>query len=356
MTRKHITLFFVTVFVLSTLTVASASPSLDWEGQAERLWSSGTGIYNYTPSVIVDDEDVYHFWWCQNETEYEIIDFIHYRTGTIVHDEWEFSEPSRALSPGDEGSWESVHVCDPAVVKGKFAYDGEDYSWAMFYLGTDQLDNNHNQLGLALANYPEGPWVKIDANPLITSTSTLAWGVGQPSVTSIDGEGKVLLFYTKGNANGTHVFRRELNLRDLDDPVVGMPVQITELGLQSRDGVAPNIFHNADFAYDPNGDQFLVVAPQHPFDKEEPSWVSSSVQIARISGGDIWGGGGRWSVLGTIDQGETNKPRNHNAAIVRTVFGTLPEDSKVRLVVSTGDLGENWLWSYTLYEISGSLK
>ena len=154
----------------------------------------------------------------------------------------------------------------------------------------------------------------------------------------------------------THVYRRELNFRDMDDPMIGKAVRVSDIGLQSRDGVSMNVFHNADFVYDPTTDNFVVVAPQHPFDEEVPSWVSSVVQIALIPGGDIWGGGGAWTVLGTIGPEESGKARNHNAAIVRSIYGTLPKPDQVQVVLSTGDVGENWLWSYTLYDMVGVLE
>ena len=324
-----------------------------WKGEATRLFSNGYGYYNYAPSVI-ETSTAQYYWWCQNDQPYVVRDYIFYRKRVLNNGHWVWEPRQVALAPGEPGTWDSVHVCDPSVVKGRFAYRGEVYSLALFYLGTDQWDNNHNQIGVAFAKDWDGPWVKYDKNPIIRALSTADWGVGQPNAVSLDGQGRIILFYTRGDYAGTRMFVQELDFANMDQPDYGVPVKLPEAGLTSRDG-SKEVLHNASLVFDPASNRFYMVRPQHPFDKELPSFVASALQINAIDADSIWSGTGVWEVLGTITSKETGFPRNHNAELSRTPFGTIPEPGVLTVTFTTAVTGDRWLWSYTLFQIKGYL-
>jgi hypothetical protein len=198
------------------------------------------------------------------------------------------------LTP-DTSGWDSKHVCDPAVVKGSFG--NGLYQYAMFYTGTDS-DNVNNQVGVAFSNSYNGPWQKWSGNPLMKTTSSTSWGVGQPSATAISG-GSIMLFFTRGDRSGTRVMRMTVDFTNLNSPLKNSELVLTKIGLTSRDG-SPEDFHNADFVYDSRKDRFIVVRERHPFDTNVPSWVASEVQIVWINGSSVWNGGGSWTVMGNI--------------------------------------------------------
>jgi hypothetical protein len=75
------------------------------------------------------------------------------------------------LRHSEPGCWDSFHVCDPSIVAGAFRYNGRRYSWALFYLGNDVDASRHNQVGVAFANDPAGPWTRM-ARPIITHDYT----------------------------------------------------------------------------------------------------------------------------------------------------------------------------------------
>lgn len=116
------------------------------------LFDDSPGYYNYTPCLVTDG-DTEHVWYCRNLAAYEVTDTIAYRRRGPTG----FSSPEVALAP-EPGAWDGVHVCDPAVCAGEFRDGARVYHWIMAYLGCDQRDSRHNQLGLALADAPEGPW------------------------------------------------------------------------------------------------------------------------------------------------------------------------------------------------------
>lgn len=138
-------------------------------------------------------------------------------------------------------------------------------------------------------------------------------------------------------------------------PVVGTKTPVTTAGLTGSDG-AGDWLNDADFAYDPSRDRFYAVREQHPYPADEPNYIGSSVQVVSISGASIWNGGGTWNVEGAIAPALTGFARNHNAGIVRTEFGTLPDPAALGIVFTTSCGGcSGSLWQYALHEVDGAL-
>lgn len=76
------------------------------------------------------------------------------------------------------------------MIKGEFTYQEEKYSYLMAYLGCVTSDNTKNEVGLAVAKAPEGPFIKIESNPIchyeLNDNKGFQWGYGQPSMVSMD--------------------------------------------------------------------------------------------------------------------------------------------------------------------------
>jgi len=281
----------------------------------------------------------------------------------LVNDTLEFSvffsdesSLSVAASGAVQSAFDKHHACDPDVIKGQFLFGGTTYSWAMFYLGEDSAPGScmHNQIGIAFADDPAGPWVKWPGNPIVPFESYDYWGIGQSSAVSIDCAGHLYLFYSRGDQFGTRMVRRELNLADMDSPKVGPEVLLPKDGLTSIDG-SPVIFHNASIVYDSVRDMFFTCRPRHPFDSTTPDFISSQMQIACIEGDAIRTGIGTWEVLGHIDSTLSGRPRNHNCGILQDGYGKLPNASEITVAFAISVEGGGWLWSYRLYKITGEL-
>jgi len=336
--------------VFVNLCICSSVLAFEWEpNQSWQMFDSEYRTYNYAPSSIIsEDGTVESHFYCSNKDAGQVYDHIYLRQR--INGVWQ--PKTLVLSPSATG-WDLEHTCDPSVIKGEFNYNGTTYQWAMFYLGCDVTTCKHNQIGVAFANNLTGPWVKWDGNPIIPFTSYSWWGVGQQSATSIDGAGRMLLFYTRGDYGGTRMLRQELDLSDMSSPVIGNAVRLPEAGLTSRDG-SKAIFHNANLVYDPDRDKFFVSRPTHPVGPPDLPFCEQ-LQIACIDGDYIWAGFGSWDVLGHIDSSQSGFPRNHNCGIMRTPYGYLPDFDSIRVIFAVSQESPDWLWTHRLHSIKGNL-
>jgi hypothetical protein len=338
------------------------TPQVQWNHQTLReVYNPPGRLYCYSPSVVVvgHEENIFS---CQNVQDGVIRDHIVHtirRGGKVVS-----NEP--VLAPGAPGAWDSFHVCDPSVIEGSFRLEGNDYRLAMFYLGNDVDASRRNQVGVAFANHFAGPWVRY-AQPVVRYPGKVAdlWGAGQPSAVSLDGKGRVLLFYTVGVETGTFIERREMDLSDMAAPQIGPAVRLTTRGLTDREG-RPDFFNQADFVYHPPSDRYFAIRAQRPHAGEYPTYVDPSVQLISIEAVHVRDGGGAWRIEGVIDPQLTGFPRNHNAGLARTSRGELHgEDRFVRVVFTVSESARtrpesivghpDALWTYALWEITGRL-
>jgi hypothetical protein len=263
------------------------------------------------------------------------------------------------LAPGPAGAWDSFHVCDPSVISGRYRFGGVTYRYAMFYLGNPVDASADNQIGVAFSNDPAGDWTRYPT-PIVTHAADGSWGVGQPSAVSLDGGGRVLLFFTNGDATGTYGLWETLDLSDMARPVLGSPRPVPTAGLVGVDG-APDVLNDFDVAYSPVRDRFYMVRDQHPNPTDIPSWISASVQVNSISREGLLGGGGTWTVEGNVNPALTGFPRNHDAGLVRTAAGQLPDRNQLTVVFATSCAGTSCngvapLWTYGLERVTGHLS
>ena len=321
-------------------TSATAQSGAAWDQPAPFYAPSGRQMYAYAPSAISDGGQTYVY-TCHNKVNGVIDDHIFYthigRAG----------EDRPVVAPGS--GWDSQHICDPTVVAVDVHYGGTSYRYAMFFLGTD-LPNSRNQIGVAFANSLGGPWVK-HPEPVVRTpySDPAAWGVGQPSATTINpNTGEVMLFYTRGGPDETQAYFRTVNLATM---TVGNPVRITNAGLADR------TLHNFDVAYDPQNDRFIAIREAGPRPSEQPDFISAQVEVVTLLGADMWAGTGTWEPIGTIGQAQTAYPRNHNAGLLRTVYGTLPSSNSVTAVVSVGLVGPHpaSLYTYELWKTTAPI-
>lgn len=341
------------LFLLTMNSLSASDPVVAWtEGSLRPLYDPGDDFYSYSPSVIRDG-DVELYWSCHNREANVVRDYIYYfeRRGG------EISEGRPVLGPGPAGAWDSFHVCDPAVVQGEFGFEGESYRYAMFYLGNDVDASLNNQIGVAFTNEIDGEWIRYP-EPIVAHIPSGTWGVGQPSVVSIDGKGRVLVFFTRGHKK-TGGFCQEIDLTDMTAPRVGKERPVTNNGLTRLDGT-PDYLNNFDIVYDPTRDRFFAIRGQRPYETSEPTYISPRLEIISIPSAAIWRGRGRWRSETLLIPEITGHARNHNAGIERTLHGHLPDPTRLHVVFATacaaGDCEDRRpLWTYSLWEIEGKI-
>lgn len=312
---------------------------------AEDLFlDNGSGIYNYAASVI-SSGGTEHVFYCSNRKSTVVTDYICYRQCTMQSDgTYVYSDKQTVLKP-TSGTWDGTHVCDPSVIQGSFSYNGSSYCYLMAYLGCNTTNSQENKIGLAVSNSLSGGWTKIAANPIISipydtaHADAFQWGVGQPSILSIDGGGNVLICYTQGTWNLTSQIASVWNLSDLNNPVCLGSATVSNNG-------TGDFISNADFAYS-SGTLFLI-CDKHPFSAGTLSNVSdvSAVYSTSISnlGDPNQFASCTWSPVATI--GIYSK--NHNAAFFRDGYGNLA--SRNVLYTKADQLGTfaDSLWTYRL--------
>ena len=326
--------------------------AVDFEGVLFGEDMSQTKYFNYCPAILTETDEngdqVMHIWYCTNKDDGIIMDHIGYRKGVQQADgKWLFSEQQIVLQP-TPGTWDARHTCDPAVIRGEFQLGGKTYSYLMAYLGCVTEDYSNNETGIAVAERPEGPWIKVDSlNPIEPWADECAdgsWGTGMPALVSIDQKGEVLLFY-QSTARGTGIERWDLS--DLDSPNLKakFTVSIGHNGILNSQGVKCNI-GIPDFAYDPVAERFYVCGVTNEKNPPDVSktLVNSHSMVAYLENVGsmeelctiLQAGGYTWKMAGYVGPDDTGFERNHNPGLVRDAYGYLPDSSQIGVVVSTG--------------------
>jgi hypothetical protein len=338
----------------------------------EPAFSRKGDYYNYTPCIIQEEDgQTRYVFYCANRTPGDVTDYICYRKAERKPEGWVWGQEKVALAPGKERSlWDSRHVCDPDIVAGRFRYAGKEWSYALFYLGCDAESSRHNQVGAAFSNSLNGPWLKYP-EPIVRYTQDPAggivgtrdgwpvyryWGVGQPAAVSLDGGGKVWLFFSRGEEE-TGEEMVEIDLSDMDAGMQSGPRRkVPTEGLKRADGGPLGVLMNIGLLYDKAHDRFFMVREGElpPGDGRFPGFVSSYVQLAQISGEDLRAGRGIWHILANIGPETTGWPRNHNAFLLRDARGYRIDPKHLTLGISVAQAFDQappafaWLWTYRI--------
>jgi hypothetical protein len=324
-----------------------------------------------------------HVLYCGNTVSGVMHDHAMLTVGILENGVWSWSTPRIAFGPElattAQTQWFDYHTCDPDAVRGAFDWNGHVYSWAVFFTGygctvSTPLDEQGacdsqswipNQVGVAFADSldaPESEW-QVFPEPLVSGTMEFGqpcvdgdFCVGQPSVTSVDGAGKVLVFYAATTHTGGAFSSRLIDLSDATSPVYLDWVHLSSNGLPCSCGTggnSPCTLNNVAFAYDPGEDRFVISADTGPFNGGK---LQPDTTLAWMAGADVRSGSltASWNVLHTFGSCFTGFPYNNNSGIVRTGLGVLPDPSAID-VVFTSSPGNTLadlfgVWSYRLWE------
>ena len=345
-------------------------------GEVRLLFSHGTAgetrIYNYCPSIFVDENNKEHVYYCSNKDEGNVTDYVGYRVGSIANNEISYSNINYVLEHSTPTSvWDSRHTCDPSVIKGEFKYQGETYYYMMAYLGCLTSNSCLNETGIAVSKTPQGPWVKCNSlkadgvtpiNPIVPysefTMNSNSWGTGQPSLVSVDKKGKVLLFTTIGSATGTYTNLREYDFSDIDNYVlVRQRNSITTEGIKGTVSGA-SLINNADFGYDEVNHRVIMAKPRQYFgtDNKSPNFVADTIDVYYIDDtegtkvGDVLFAGNNtskfWKSVGEVNQSLTGFLRNHNTGLITDPYGRIDATKNVGVAFTRSDEETGGTWSY----------
>lgn len=323
---------------------------------------TGQNRYSYCPSIVDNGDGTTHVYFCGTKSNIFVDNIYHIQE---LADGTRSAEKS-VLQPSLD--WDSRHNCDPSVIEGDFKMDGVSYKYAMFFL-SNPMEYYYNEIGVAFSNdLAADSWVKYpyqvvkktwnEEGDQFWSATNKSWGVGQPSAVSLDKKGKVLLTYTKGDADGTGLMWRELDMSDMNNLVVGPAKHIVSNGWMQKDNNTQDYGTNADFAINLDEDKIVMVRPIHPHDSEYPSFIASKVEVLWMPFSRFMQGEGKWTVMYRIEGKDTGFPRNHNAGLKRNSFGHIEnwETPTVYFTVSktapdvAPEYGKHAEWTYNIYK------
>ena len=126
------------------------------------------------PSNVIKVGDLYYVWYTQRQRG------VHAYASTIYYatskDGLVWKDKGEAIGKGEKGRWDSFGVITPYV--GVFG--GKYY---LYYTGTSAEDEFQSRgpngtlrhIGIAIADNPNGPWKKVDRNPVFSPVEGDNW-------------------------------------------------------------------------------------------------------------------------------------------------------------------------------------
>ena len=226
-----------------------------------------------------------------------------------------------------------------------------------------------------MAKSPEGPFIKVEAlnpfipyeeNPLLSSWQGLfRWGVGWPSLISLDHQGQVMLIYTRGDGLKTGLICEKWDLSDLNNAQrLGEPI-IVEKGAVGRKGLWGELA-NTDMVYDAETGTLYCVSDGSPFRldtdaKNSTDVVASGLCLYRYTeqrfGEDMIHffedqTGQRWEKVGGIEPEDTGFPRNHNAGLLADPYGWKLEGDALEVFFAISEYDSFDHWKYRIHRMS----
>lgn len=308
-------------------------------------FSGASGHYDYAPSVIQDSSGIRYAFVCENKDAYKIVDHVYLykgipsEVGSKVLYKW---EPGvMILAPSADG-WDKCHICDPDVREFKTKYKNEEYNWIMTYLGVDQWDCNHNQIGLAVSKKIEGPYVKFDQNPIICSENLMTWGVGQSTTIVLDST-TVRIFYTSSSVGLAY---KDVRLDNLDNIQFEKEKVIPGMTSNNYPAASAKNMYLVSERWESSADRNMT-----------PTWVGNVSKLRYIPiNQNLSTPEKDWIEIGRVGAKESGFPRNHNPAILTDSKGYMMNDDELIMYFTPAVTGENWLWSYDLYSARFDLK
>ena len=298
--------------------------------------SGGAGHYDYAPSFIIGDHNIIYGFLCENKDPFKIVDHIYLYKGIPTEKGYVWQPGTMIVEPSKSG-WDNCHICDPDVRQFHTVWKGESYEWIMTYLGVDQWDCNHNQIGLAVSKCIEGPYIKYDGNPLVAYEGRDKWGVGQ-STTIVKNDSTIVLYYHSTSDNGPYS-RREIILNDLDNIKVKNEEKVPYLSANSYPAMSGDKVYMVSEIVDPAFEANQI-----------PTWVGNTCKVAVVdSEKDMFSKDNLWKEIGRVNPVNSGFPRNHNPGFLTDVKGYLPNGKTLVVFFTTAETGADWLWSYDLY-------
>ncbi|MCB1121758.1 MAG: family 43 glycosylhydrolase [Verrucomicrobiae bacterium] len=126
------------------------------------------GVMRRDPSDVIKVGDLYYAWYTRSTVGvphgYDAT--VWYATSRDGHS---WMEKGEAIARGPQGSWDEQSVFTPNILVAEGRY------WLFYTAVPKPFTNGGNQvtksaMGIAVADSPDGPWQKLDSNPVLTTS------------------------------------------------------------------------------------------------------------------------------------------------------------------------------------------
>lgn len=269
------------------------------------------------------------------------------RKATLVDGVWKYGEKHIVLRGSSEDeAWDS-YIYNPSVVKGSFAYNGQNYAYLMAYQGNEFGDNYNNQLGLAVSNDVLGEWTRVGDRPIIKNEEIFesSFGLGSPELVSIDKAGSLLLAYSYGETQLSGERIKTIDASDLND--IKIEVGYAELPCSGLIGRDDSIVSNCGLALGSKSKDVYLANDGMP--SYNAPGAASSFEVAKGNINILSSASESWSTItkvtgmttmGGADSDYLGWDELYSASFVTDEYGYIDEDNEsLELVYSTYNEG-----------------
>jgi hypothetical protein len=306
-------------------------------------------IYDYSPSVIRSG-NLQQFWWCgqgynpTDSTQYS--DSIQYESFDLTTNTHYGPFPVLAES---QYAWDSVYTCNPKVVKGAFTNplgNGEDFSYAMYYVATAAPQGDDNCIGVAFSN--DGLDWKKYPRPIILPETTQGYGVGQPAVYNTDQHAAIRMFYEDYSFGLRHVEATSVD-----------GVHFVTVGTLTTNGLDAETQTWGDMAYDPQTGYWYAGFNTPDRDPSTTGGVLEQgqygIKLYRILDASLLSGATPWELLANVDTSLTGYESNFIPGFLRDIYGNLWPGPNIQMFTSISNSPPPWNASPAAAGVSGGI-
>jgi hypothetical protein len=347
---------FKILLIFAVLCATGIGCGIDVNGPPAGAFLGRAGTYNYSPSAI-QTGNLQQFWWCgaaQNpQFPSQTSDTIQYVELNLSTQKMSAPKTVLAETPG---SWDSVYTCNAKVIRGSFSNplgDSQNYSYAMYYVGTASHLGIINSIGVAFSN--DGIRWKKYPRPVISASTQTNYGVAEPAPYNSDKRSGIWLFYE--DANGLPINQHAM-------AVSTDGIHFTVVGKLTTNGLPPvtssgELASWGDIAHDPTSGYWYAVfdGPFRAYDFssgysyptfEGPSPITEpgnlGVTLYRIKDNSLLTGATSWEMLKSFDTNLTGFESNFLAGLLKDSYGNVNVGSypTIQLFPSISDPAPNW--------------
>jgi beta-xylosidase len=162
------------IWIISGLSPALAEPQMVTATYSaiDGLERDQTGFLRRDNSDIIKVGDLYYVWYSkmrQFVPDQNLLSTVWYATSP---DGQVWTEQGESIPLGDEGSWEDVATFTPGILVAENKYY-LTYTAVDHFYKERSLEKSKTRIGMAVADSPDGPWVKLATNPIIEPSAEL---------------------------------------------------------------------------------------------------------------------------------------------------------------------------------------